>query len=550
MGACSLGRVRTMPVSTVAAKFLDTLSDPEAAQRAVLRRLLAKNASTAYGRDHGFADCTDYETFAARVPIVTYDALGPYIDRLIAREPGVLIADEVVYLATSSGTTARKKYIPIHRGFLDETSTWMALERYFLERAHPEVRDALELRYVNRVEDVLPSGIEAGSVSGWYYGELAKAGAYRELVPYEVFQLPGVLGRNYAVLRFALANSAIGQFAAVNPSTLLLLTQQLAKDAEALIRDVRDGTLRHPELAEHRFADPRLAANPERARQLEAAVARDGALRPKAAWPDLRLLSCWINAGAGLYRADLTTAFGDDVTVWDYGYTSTEGRVTVTVQDDGAGIPLLSSVFLELRREDGTIVPLFAAGRDETGELLVTSSRGLYRYTMGDVVSAVAFEQRTPLLRFRRKTTAVASLTGEKLTEEQVVRVVETALAARGVKAKYFCLAPVWGQPPRYLLVCEAAGSWLSEADEQVLLSSIERGLFEVNAEYERKRETLRLGPLGLLVLERGEYERYIARLTATGRELARIKVPRVTIDVELVKGFTGRVVEPTSGRG
>ena len=537
-----------MTTSTVAA-HLSSLSDPEKAQRAVLERLLAHNAATGYGQDHGFAACKDYEAFAARSPIVTYEDLQPYIDRIIAGESRVLIADEVVYLATSSGTTARKKYIPIHRGFADETATWMALERHFLERAHPEVRDALELRYVNRVEEVLPSGMQVGSVSGWYYGELARAGAYQEVVPYEVYQIPGVLGRNYAVLRFALASPAIGQMGAVNPSTLLLLTQQLAKDGEALVRDVRDGGLRHPEIPADRYPAARLPPDPERARMLEAALRRDGTLKPKAAWPELRLLSCWINAGAGLYRADLKTAFGDGVAVWDYGYTSTEGRVTVTVDDEGAGIPLLTSVFLELRREDGTVVPLFAASPQETGELIVTNSRGLYRYTMGDVVTVSGFEQRTPLLRFRRKTTAVASLTGEKLTEEQVVRVVERALAALSVKARYFCLAPTWGQPPRYLLMCEADGAWIPEAREQELLATIEQGLFEVNAEYERKRETLRLAPLGLLVLRPGELDRYLARLTAGGRELARIKIPRVTMDVELAKGFVGRLVEPAANR-
>ena len=35
-------------------------------------------------------------------------------------------------------------------------------------------------------------------------------------------------------------------------------------------------------------------------------------------------------AGAGLYRRDLATTFGP-LPVWDYGYASTEGRVTVTV---------------------------------------------------------------------------------------------------------------------------------------------------------------------------------------------------------------------------
>jgi hypothetical protein len=518
------------------------LRDPEAAQLAVLARLLRDNASCAYGRDHGFAACTRYDQFAARVPVVRYDDLAPYVERVVAGEPGVLIADPVVYLATSSGTTGRKKYVPIHERFVAESDHWMALEQHFLGLIHPLPAGTRELRYINRIEGKLPSGIPIGSVSGWYYGKLVELGRYDEVVPYSAYQLESVLGRNYAVLRFALAER-IGRLTAVNPSTLLLLAQRLAADGTALIRDVRAGTLTHPEIppATAQALAARLSPDPERARRLEAVA--EGRLNPRAVWPELSVLSCWMHAGAGLYQKDLADTFAG-APVWDYGYTSTEGRVTVTVHGDGAGVPLLDSVFLELRDQDGSVRPLFAVDDGSEGELLVTNSRGLYRYTMGDVVCVVGRIERAPLLRFRRKTTAVASLTGEKLTEEQVVRVVEHALASHRLRTRFFCLAPEWGTPPRYLLLLELDGPSLSVSDARVLIAEIERQLCAANAEYERKRETLRLGPPALLVLHVGEYERYLARLTGQGRELARIKVPRVTMDVELARSFAGERVD------
>src|SRR5205814_10434948 len=127
--------------------------------------------------------------------------------------------------------------------------------------------------------------------------------------------------------------------------------------------------------------------------------------------------------------------------IWDYGYTSTEARVTVTVDDEGAGVPLLGDVFVELRGEGGEVRPLWELADGEEGELILSTSRGLYRYAMGDVVAVVGRLRRTPLLRFRRKTTAVASLTGEKITEDQLVRVVEAALARQGLEATFYCLA-------------------------------------------------------------------------------------------------------------
>jgi hypothetical protein len=530
-------------MNDVVRAFEAALLNPEAAQREVLTRLLTTNSQTEYGRLHGFAECRRYEDYAGRVPIVRYDDLGPHMERIIAGTPNVLISDEVVYLATSSGTTGRKKYVPIHCGFFDETQHWMTLEQHFLDRAHPQPEGLPTLRYVNRVEGTLPSQLPIGAVSGWYYGELSRRSQYAEIVPFEAFQLAPTVGRNYAVLRFAL-KERLCRLSAVNPSTLLLLAQRLVADAEALIRDVHDGGLRHPEVPKELSAPwaQLLPADPTRARHLEETFRREGTLSPRAAWPDLSLLCCWIHAGAGFYRSDLAHTFGP-LPVWDYGYTSSEGRVTVTATKDGAGVPLITLVFIEVRAEDGTVRPLYALGDGEGGELLVSNSRGLYRYSMGDRVEVAGRIGQTPLIRFRGKTTAVASLTGEKLTEEQVVEAVERLLVEMGLRARFYCLAPVWGSPPRYHLLFEPVEP-IDQNQGRILATALERALLERNSEYERKRETLRLAPLTVSLLQPGEYARYEAGLLQGGREVARLKIPRVTMDLELAGQFRGVVCE------
>jgi hypothetical protein len=517
------------------------LAAPEAAQRAVLKRIVERNAGTAYGRDHGFAEAHDYERYATRVPVASYESIEPYVTRVLEGEEQVLVAAPVVYLATSSGTTGRKKYVLIEPSFFDETVAWMALERRYLEAAHPEIAGRPELRYVNRVEGALPRGLPIGAVSAWYYGEEVKRAQYAELVPFDVYQIASVTARNYAVLRFAVTQD-FARLSAVNPSTLLLLAQRLEAEGPALVRDVRDGGIFHPELdpALCESLRARLPADRARAAALEAILARDGKLTPPAVWPSLQILCCWINAGAGLYRGDLGATFGP-IPVWDYGYTSSEGRVTVTVDDRGAGVPLLNSVFLELKRERD-IVPLFAAADGDEGELLVTNSRGLYRYGMGDLVSIVGRMKAAPLLQFRRKTSAVASLTGEKLTEEQVSRVVEEMLVTRGLRARFFCFAPEWAQPPGYVLLLELSSGHADEAMLSELQQALERGLIDANAEYDKKRETLRLRAPLVQLLPAGSYDAYVAEQVKAGREAARIKTPRVTMDVSLLAQFPAGV--------
>jgi hypothetical protein len=41
-----------------------------------------------------------------------------------------------------------------------------------------------------------------------------------------------------------------------------------------------------------------------------------------------------------------------------------------------------------------------------------------------------------------------------------------------------------------------------------------------------------------------GSFDRYVAQLAKQGRETARIKIPRVTMDLELAKQFSGELVE------
>jgi hypothetical protein len=526
------------------ATFERALAEPMPAQEVVRQRILEANCDTEYGRAHGFASIGDYASFDAAVPIVSYDEIEPFMLRMIEGEQRVLIAAPAVYFGVSSGTTGRPKYAPIHAGFAAETELWMALERAFLHRAHPGFEQLVELRYVNRVEGTVPSGLPCGAVSAWYYGELHRHDRYREIVPFEAFQLSSVNARNYAVLRFALAQP-VGRLTAVNPSTLLLVSRILAASHAQLVRDVHDGDIRHPELPETTAGMLRAMLRPdaERARELERSVAEHGALTAPGLWPTLRLLSCWMHAGASLYRADLATAFGP-LPIWDYGYTSTEGRVTITVDDEGSGVPLLTSAFFELRDDAGHLQPLAAARPGVQGEVIVTNSRGLYRYATGDVVAVTGMLERTPLLKYQRKLRATASLTGEKLTEAHVLPVVDEALRRARLDVEYFCLCAEWGEPPRYVLALEPRGSVPDAALQRQIADAVEQGLVAANNEYEKKRETLRLGGVVVRVLPSGARRRYLEEEIAKGRELARIKLPSLTMDLELLKRLS-----PSEGR-
>ena len=64
------------------ARFTSALRDPASAQRAVLRRILARGAPTAYGRAYDFHRIRDDRDFAERVPLTDFDTLRPWIERI------------------------------------------------------------------------------------------------------------------------------------------------------------------------------------------------------------------------------------------------------------------------------------------------------------------------------------------------------------------------------------------------------------------------------------------------------------------------------------
>ena len=87
--------------------------NPIATQQKVFEQLIAQAKDTAFGRDHHFDEIKNYDDFAARVPIRDYEALRPYIERVVEGEPNVLWKGKPLYFAKTSGTTSGAKYIPI-----------------------------------------------------------------------------------------------------------------------------------------------------------------------------------------------------------------------------------------------------------------------------------------------------------------------------------------------------------------------------------------------------------------------------------------------------
>lgn len=88
-------------------------NNPIKTQQKVFENLISSATLTAFGEDHDFISINSHEDFVKRVPIRDYEALRPYVDRVVEGEQNILWKGKPIYFAKTSGTTSGSKYIPI-----------------------------------------------------------------------------------------------------------------------------------------------------------------------------------------------------------------------------------------------------------------------------------------------------------------------------------------------------------------------------------------------------------------------------------------------------
>jgi len=111
-----------MSVKSIAAKFFAQfvhyktqkwVDNPVETQQTVFKQLLTSADKTQFGKDHNFAKIKTYQDFTNQVPIRDYEALRPYIEKVVKGEEDILWKGKPIYFAKTSGTTSGAKYIPL-----------------------------------------------------------------------------------------------------------------------------------------------------------------------------------------------------------------------------------------------------------------------------------------------------------------------------------------------------------------------------------------------------------------------------------------------------
>jgi hypothetical protein len=172
--------------------------------------------------------------------------------------------------------------------------------------------------------------------------------------------------------------------------------------------------------------------------------------------------------------------------------------------------------------------------------VLPTTSFGLYRYHIHDLVRVTGFYNQTPLIEFLSKGAHFANITGEKLSEYHVTGAMADVLRELDLSLTAYSLAPCWDDALPYYGLFVERDDLAGREQGLRLVDRLERRLGEVNVEYAAKRESMRLGAVRLNMLAPGTWHQWDRqRLARTGGSPEQYKHPCLIPDLKFRDGIT-----------
>ena len=371
---------------TVWNRLEDITFDPMQCQHEFMSRLIRENATTVFGRDHGFEYIHNLEEYRQHVHLTTYDDYSDYIERIANGERNVLTSYLTEHLTPKDGY----KQLPQSRWGVQAYYDYSFSAGFFIAGNHGLLTDGMMLNLIdNRIEQ-LSSGVCKGNLLGRLLVKRDFDYEHVYVIPIDVANTTDSADILYLQALYALSQRYISIAICDNYDKMLELLRYIEKFWPGLAEDIEHG-------------NSYVQADQERANAIREIMEAHhiGTQMVEELWPGLHCMMIYdvdrLSASFELLR----TYCGSKVHFVFTGISSPEGTFSTALHlDDPQTVLIPDSVFYEFKpKEADNYNQLLTLDQLEIGrsyELIVSTLSGLYRYKTQKAFLVVGRYHDTP----------------------------------------------------------------------------------------------------------------------------------------------------------
>ena len=354
----------------VRSRLDDITYNPMRSQEEFLVRLIRENAKTVYGVANGFKSICNMEEFRKYIPLTTYDAYSPYMERIANGERNVLTAYLTEHISTFDGY----KRLPQSRWSVQTSYDYSFCAGFYLAGNHGYLTEGMTLNLVDHHVERLPSKITVGSLLGRLLVKRDFDNKQVYVIPVDASETSSNLDLLYQQALYALSQKDISVAICDHYDKMVELLRYIEKHWPRLAEDIEQGNALIK-------SDP-IRANAIREMMEEHNI---GTQMVQQLWPGLRCIMVYDVDCLSTSFELLRTYCGSNVHFIFTGISLPEGTFSTTINlDDPQTVLIPDSMFYEFKpKESPGYTQLLTLDQLEIGrsyELIATTMAGLYRY--------------------------------------------------------------------------------------------------------------------------------------------------------------------------
>ncbi len=466
---------------------------PEEVQMELLMNLTRKASRTDYGKKYGFESIDNYNDFKNKVPIVNYEGIYPFIDRLMKGEQNVLWPSEIRWFAKSSGTTnSRSKFIPVSNEALEECH-------------YKGGKDLLSI-YVNNFPD-----------SKMFTGKNLVIGGSQQVNQFDE-NARSYYGDVSAVL---LKNLPFWAQMVRTPSLEIALMDEWEEKIEKMARHTAEENVTS------------MSGVPTwMVVLLERIIELKGVNDITEVWPNLEVFFHGAVAFTP-YEKLFNSLIPSSGMRYVETYNASEGFFGIQDQSDSKDMLLMLDYgifyefipFEDLDNENPRVLTLDQVELNKSYAIIITTNAGLWRYKIGDTVRFTSIDPYR--IRISGRTRHFINAFGEEVVVENAEVAIAEACKKTDAEIENFTAGPI------YLGSSQKGGhEWIVEfakdpEDLERFKQILDEKLREINSDYDAKRyKDIALDPPIVHAVERGTFYNWMKKRGKLGGQN---KVPRLS---------------------